>query len=131
MEFDITQTNVAVRRLIEETENPRHRFMLEAYDRKRTLMCETLEACGFDVPWPEGAYYVLAGTERLARRRSGFEDDARAAETLIREAGVGSVPGNSFYADPADGRYRLRFCYAKEMPVLEDACERLRAAFAG
>ncbi len=37
LEFDITQTNVAVRRLLEVTENPRHRFLLEAYDRHRNL----------------------------------------------------------------------------------------------
>lgn len=36
-EFDITQTNIAVRRLLEVTENPRHRFLLEAYDRHRNL----------------------------------------------------------------------------------------------
>lgn len=36
-ELDITQTNIAVRRLLEVTENPRHRFLLEAYDRHRNL----------------------------------------------------------------------------------------------
>ncbi len=36
-EFDITQTNRAVRELLEVTEDPRHRFMLEAYDRHRNL----------------------------------------------------------------------------------------------
>ena len=36
-EFDITQTNVAVERLLEVTENPRHRYMLEAYGRHRYL----------------------------------------------------------------------------------------------
>lgn len=35
--FDITQTNVAVRRLIETTDNPRHKWMLQAYDRHRNL----------------------------------------------------------------------------------------------
>ena len=35
--FDITQTNIAVRRLIETTENPRHRYLLQAYDRHRNL----------------------------------------------------------------------------------------------
>jgi hypothetical protein len=34
---DITMTNLAVRRLIETTENPRHKFMLIAYDRHRNL----------------------------------------------------------------------------------------------
>lgn len=35
--YDITMTNLAVRRLIETTENPRHKFMLIAYDRHRNL----------------------------------------------------------------------------------------------
>jgi hypothetical protein len=36
-QLDITRTNVAVRRLIAVTENPRHRYLLEAYDRHRNL----------------------------------------------------------------------------------------------
>jgi len=35
--LDIRETNVAVERLIEVTENPRHRYLLEAYDRHRNL----------------------------------------------------------------------------------------------
>jgi hypothetical protein len=35
--LDITATNIAVRELIEVTENPRHRYLLEAYDRHRNL----------------------------------------------------------------------------------------------
>jgi hypothetical protein len=34
---DIMQTNVAVRQLIEATENPRHRYLLQAFDRHRNL----------------------------------------------------------------------------------------------
>jgi hypothetical protein len=36
-EFDITKTNIAVRELLEVTENPRHRFLLQTYDRHRNL----------------------------------------------------------------------------------------------
>ncbi|WP_457653198.1 pyridoxal phosphate-dependent aminotransferase [Rhodocaloribacter sp.] len=100
------------------------------YDAKRALLCETLERIGFDVPWPEGAYYALASFAPLAGRREGFEDDWRACETLIEQAGVGTVPGRAFFADPEDGRRCLRFCFAKEMPVLEEACRRLERAFA-
>jgi hypothetical protein len=35
--LDIRETNIAVRELIEVTENPRHRYLLEAYDRHRNL----------------------------------------------------------------------------------------------
>lgn len=34
--------------------------MLTSYERKRQLMCTTLEEIGFNVPWPQGSYYVLA-----------------------------------------------------------------------
>ncbi|MFB6098805.1 MAG: pyridoxal phosphate-dependent aminotransferase [Salinibacter sp.] len=99
------------------------------YATRRTLMCETLEDIGFDVPWPDGAYYVLARFDELADEREGFADDAAACGTLVEEAKVGSVTGRSFYEDPSEGQYQLRFCFAKEIPVLEQACEQLRAAF--
>ena len=35
--FDITETNIAVERLIETTENPRHLYLLQAYNRHRNL----------------------------------------------------------------------------------------------
>lgn len=37
VELDITQTNREVDRLLEVTENPRHRFLLQAYRRRRAL----------------------------------------------------------------------------------------------
>jgi len=36
-QLDITKTNIAVQELIAVTENPRHRYLLEAYDRHRNL----------------------------------------------------------------------------------------------
>lgn len=36
-QLDITRTNIAVQELIEATENPRHRYLLQAYDRHRNL----------------------------------------------------------------------------------------------
>jgi hypothetical protein len=35
--FDVTKLNVAIDRLLETTENPRHRFLLMAYSRHRYL----------------------------------------------------------------------------------------------
>lgn len=36
-QLDIAKTNIAVQELIEVTENPRHRYLLQAYDRHRNL----------------------------------------------------------------------------------------------
>lgn len=103
--------------------------MAAAYDRKRTLMCTTLEEIGFKVPWPEGSYYVLADFSPLRDRFEGFEDDMTASRTLVEKAGIGTVAGRSFFAEDADGDSCLRFCFAKEYPILDEACRRLKAAF--
>lgn len=104
--------------------------MLVDYDRKRTLLCTALEDAGFGVPWPQGSYYVLADFSPLRVRFEGYEDDARAAISLVNASGIGAVAGRSFFENPADGSNLLRFCFAKEFHVLEDACDRLRRAFA-
>ncbi len=103
--------------------------MGKAYDRKRTLMCETLEEIGFVVPWPEGSYYVLADFSPLRERFEGFEDDMSASQTLVDKARVGTVTGRSFFEDDIKGASVLRFCFAKEYPILEEACRRLKEAF--
>ncbi|GAB5533814.1 MAG: pyridoxal phosphate-dependent aminotransferase [Rubricoccaceae bacterium] len=102
--------------------------MLADYTAKRTRMVDTLRACGFAIDPPEGAYYAFTHLgDRLGT--PGFETAHQATETLIERAGVACVPGPSFFASPTDGDSYLRFCYAKEMKVLEDACQRLLDAF--
>lgn len=96
------------------------------YHAKREMFCDALDAAGFRFTPPQGAYYVFADFRRLSEKVPGFENDKAACESLIREARVASVPGSSFYSDPESGRYYLRFCYAKEYPVLEEACRLLR-----
>ncbi len=100
-----------------------------AYDLKREMICQALSTVGFDAPKPQGSYYVLANFENLSEEREGFGNDQEACETLIYKAGVGTIPGKSFFNDPEDGRFYLRFCYAKEVDVLQDACDRILKAF--
>lgn len=99
------------------------------YDRRCRLLSNTLRTIGFTFREPEGAYYLLASFRDLAERFEGFGSDAEACETLIRKAGVATIPGNSFFEDPDDGAHLLRFCFAKEIPILEEACRRLTEAF--
>jgi aminotransferase len=57
----------------------------------------------------------------------GFEDDTAAALHLVEHAGVATVPGSSFFSNPADGHRLLRFAFPKKLETLEAAGERLRA----
>jgi len=93
------------------------------YQVRRDLLVAALQEAGFRCTTPEGAYYVM--TEVAELQRPG-EDDTAFAMRLIREAGVATVPGSSFYSDPARGRHQVRFCYAKRLETLAEAGERLR-----
>jgi len=55
----------------------------------------------------------------------GFDDDVSFARHLVAEIGVAAVPGSSFYSDPATGRQRLRFHFARRRETLESAVQRL------
>ena len=90
------------------------------HQRKRDLFCDTLRSIGLTPHVPEGAYYTLADVTSLpgntAKGRSLY---------LLEKTGVACVPGSAFY-EGAVGETLARFCFAKEMDVLEDAMARLR-----
>jgi aminotransferase len=90
------------------------------YRARRDFLCRALAEAGFRFSLPEGAYYVLADFSEL----SG-DDDVTFAHWLAREAGVATVPGSSFYSDPALGRHLVRFAFCKKAETLEAAAERL------
>ena len=94
--------------------------MRRDYLTKRDMLADTLRGIGFEPYLPEGSYYMLAGFEP-----GRYRDATHATETILEEVGVATVPGSAFYRDPADGQNQLRFCYAKQIADLEDACERL------
>lgn len=91
------------------------------YDRRRHLLVEALEELGFEVWWPQGAYYVMTDFRAL-----GMEDDTAFAMRLVREIGVAVVPGSSFYAYPDRGRTQVRFAFCKREETLREAVARLR-----
>jgi aminotransferase len=89
------------------------------YQGKRDLFCGALEQAGLTPLWPDGAYYVLADASRL--KQASARD---AAMYILESVGVASVPGSAFFRG-AEGERFVRFCYAKEDSILEEACERL------
>ncbi len=96
--------------------------MAAEYRRKRDLLSETLSQIGFTPYTPQGAYYTLADVSS-----AGFDSATQAAETLLERVGVAAVPGTAFFRDRAEGQHLLRFCYAKQMPDLQEACRRLQS----
>ena len=94
--------------------------MAADYQAKRDLMIDILGRHGFDAYQPGGAYYVIADVSRF-----GFATDSEFAQYLIKEIGVATVPGSSFYADPAAAPKTLRLCFSKRDETLHEADRRL------
>jgi aminotransferase len=91
------------------------------YEQKREKICNALLQGGLKPYIPQGAYYVLADISVLPGKTS-----KERVMHLLHKTGVASVPGEAFYHDDA-GENLARFCYAKEDPILEEACRRLES----
>ena len=100
---------------------PRSYFdeLQSGYQQKRERICAALHEARLEPIVPQGAYYVLADCSRL-----GFATSREAAMHVLTTARVASVPGSAFYRG-AEGEKLLRFCFAKDDAVLEQACGRL------
>jgi aminotransferase len=91
------------------------------YQARRDRLCAVLWDVGFEFDPPEGAYYIMAGIAAF-----GVDDDVAFARYLVRDVGVATVPGSSFFQDKALGRQYIRFCFCKRNETLDAAAERLR-----
>ncbi len=97
----------------------------ESYQARRDLLLGEIEAAGFVAYEPKGAYYILTDVAHLLPRY-GCRDDHEFAMFLVKEIGVTTVPGSSFYAHAELGRTKIRFCFPKTDDVLIEAGRRLQ-----
>jgi aminotransferase len=89
------------------------------YLRKRDRLGSALSRAGLNPHIPQGAYYIMADISHLPGKTS-----KERAMYLLKKTGVACVPGEAFYHDEG-GEEIARFCFAKEDPVLEEACRRI------
>jgi aspartate/methionine/tyrosine aminotransferase len=90
--------------------------LLASYRQRRDFLLPILAELVFRVYQPHGAYYVMTDIAAF-----GYESDLAFAQYLIRDVGVATVPGSSFYHDPTLGRTKIRFAFPKKMETLERA----------
>lgn len=90
------------------------------YTHSKTLFTEGLRGLGFSFTEPQGAYYVLLDIERYLKKG---ESDVEFCVRFAKEAGVGAVPGSSFFKEPVNNLIRLHF--AKKDETLNEALGRL------
>jgi aspartate/methionine/tyrosine aminotransferase len=94
--------------------------LAEGYRVRRDHLIPALTAAGFRCFRPRGAYYVMTDISGF-----GFDDDVSFSRYLVKEIGVATVPGSSFYRDPRDGAHQIRFAFCKKPETLDEAARRL------
>lgn len=94
----------------------------QLYTHRRELIFNALKKAGFNPTYPQGAYYILVDISPFLKEG---ESDTEFAFRLVREAGVATVPGSSFYAPPENGRHLLRVSFCKKDETLIKAGEQL------
>ncbi len=90
-------------------------------EAQRDLLCEGLDAIGFDVFVPEGGYFATTDIRPL-----GFEDGVEFCRLLPERAGVVAIPHQVFYDDKEAGRPLVRWAFSKKPDVIDEAVRRLQ-----
>ena len=97
-----------------------YRDLAARYQRRRDMLLEILERHHFACYKPYGAYYIMTDISAF-----GSKNDVEFARYLVKEVGVATVPGSSFYKDPVGGLTKIRFCFCKRDETLIEADRRL------
>jgi len=114
----ITPIQLAIADYMQHT--PHHYAELPVfYEQKRDRFCELVRESRFDFRPAKGTFFQLLDYSAITD-----EDDVSYARRLTKEIGVASIPISVFCELPPPGR-KLRFCFAKDDQILEEAAFRL------
>jgi len=114
----ITPIQLAIADYMQNT--PHHYAELPVfYEQKRDRFCELVRESRFDFRPAKGTFFQLLDYSAITD-----EDDVSYARRLTKEIGVASIPISVFCEKPPPGR-KLRFCFAKDDQILEEAAFRL------
>lgn len=89
------------------------------YQEKRDYFRELLATSRFKLLPCEGTYFQVASYEAISS-----ENDIDFCKRLITEYGVAAIPISTFYENGKD-LHLIRFCFAKDNAILEEAAQRL------
>jgi len=87
---------------------------------KRDRLGAGLEAAGFTVYEPQGAYFTTVDIRPL-----GFDDGRAFCLALPEMVGVVAIPSQVFYTNKREGQHLVRFAFCKKDEMLDDAVGRL------
>lgn len=116
-----TPAQVALARYM--SDSSRYLGLAPFFTEKRNVLRSMLEGSSWSLRPCSGSYFQLLGYESISD-----EHDVDFAMRITREFGVATIPLSPFYQDAHAYNERLvRVCFAKELPTIQAAAERLRS----
>ena len=94
----------------------------ERYQTNRDFIVSKLRSFGFRIVEPKGAYYLLADVSPFDMNDKDF------ADFLVKDKGVATVPGSSFYEktnEISKGSKYIRFSFSHKLETLQEAMLRI------
>jgi N-succinyldiaminopimelate aminotransferase len=91
-----------------------------SYRQKRDFLAGALRSVGFEVPPPQGTYFLCAGLGAFPGH-----DDVSFCRWLTEQIKVAAIPPSAFYENTEHGRGYVRFVFCKRQETLQAAVDRL------
>ena len=102
-----------------------YKWLGEFYQNARDTLYSALNNTDLHPIKPFGAYYIMTNCNEYMRQND-LNNSLDLALHLIKNIGIATVPGSSFYADPKEGQFQTRFCFCKKEETLKSAALNLK-----
>lgn len=97
-----------------------YRWLAEFYrNAMDTLYC-SLSETDLHPYKPAGAYYIMTECADFMQQKQ-LQNSLELSYFLIKNIGIATVPGSSFYSNPSYGQFLIRFCFCKNPETLKKA----------
>ncbi len=98
--------------------------LINRYQKNRDFFHNQLLSLGMKVFNPQGAYYMFADISQFGM------NDIEFANYLVKDEGVATVPGSSFYMNNRfgnnPGSNYVRFSFSQKLETLQNAADRIK-----
>lgn len=102
-----------------------YKWLGDFYQNARDILYYALNNTDLQPIKPFGAYYIMTNCNEYMRQND-LTNSLDLALHLIKNIGIATVPGSSFYANPKEGQFQTRFCFCKKEETLKSAALNLK-----
>ena len=97
-----------------------YRWLADLYRNARNILYNSLLKTDLYPYKPAGAYYIMTECSEFMQKHQ-LQNSVELAFFLVKNIGIATVPGSSFYSDPSNGKFIIRFCFCKKPETLQKA----------